>query len=402
MGTETYSYVQLTPFDEVFPMRRSLLVQMPDVPPISDAYSLNMGGTLGMTGTPLRPAKSVQELVDGLNLTNRVHLRTLADYPKREDSTNVKHAARVKAAEMIREQYNRHDFFVVLHGTDSLAETTSALSLIFKQSLQKPVFVIGSQMTKEESGTDMPLQMETTMRIGRAFHRNGVVGVYTLSVGMVLDGARTRKKNESDFVAFYTPGHEPVAYARPHIMLQDHLLRFRDPQRAAEGLRVDGQFERYVMTLKVSADTPPEALTAHIDGPMKGVILEAKGAGNIPDCPWEDELPENNWIEAIRKASEAGMHIAALSPFDDGRINLERYDLGQKARDAGMYSLESMTPDFADFKLRQAIALHGDNRAELQNFLSTDLIGEMLPGLEDEEDEAKEDVVAAHIAALDD
>ncbi len=388
-------------------MRNTTTFQLPQVAAISNAYVNNMGGTLGMTGHPLRPAKSAADLITGLNFTKRVHFRTLEDFPKREDSTNVRHKARVKVAEMIRDQYARNDFFVILQGTDSLAETTSALSMIWKQSLQKSVFVIGSQMTKDESGTDMPMQMESVMRIGRAFHRNGVVGVFTLSVGQVWDGARVRKKNESDFFSFYTPGREPVAYARPHIMLQEYLLRRVDPQRVAEGLRIDGEFEPNVMTLKVSADTPPSALTAHIGGSMKGVILEAKGAGNIPNCPWDDgeshndSTGANDWISAIRQASEAGMHVAALSPFDDGRINLDRYELGALARDAGMYSLGSLTPDMADFKFRQAIARHDEDRKALQFFLTTDMIGEMLPGLEIEEDEPEPDVVERHIAALD-
>ena len=140
---------------------------------------------------------------------------------------------------------------------------------------------------------------------------------------------------------------------------------------------------------------------------MKGVILEAKGAGNIPNCPWDDgeshndSTGANDWISAIRQASEAGMHVAALSPFDDGRINLDRYELGALARDAGMYSLGSLTPDMADFKFRQAIARHDEDRKALQFFLTTDMIGEMLPGLEIEEDEPEPDVVERHIAALD-
>ena len=331
-----------------------------------------------MVGNPLRPAKSAEELLQGIKVPEDLEL-TLADFPLRQDSTNVKHQDRAQMAEMIAAVYDRYDGFIILHGTDSLAETCAYLAMCFKRSLQKPLMVIGAQMTKDESGSDVQMQIENTLRVIQAFIRNQVVGVYNVVMGEVLDGARVRKRKDSDFAAFYTPGKHPVAYAWPHIMIKG--ARKRDPVIFMEGLRLQTEFEPSVVSIMVSADTPPYVLTDMIRmGRVKGIILECKGAGNIPNRPWQEDNEQISWIDAIKLATEAGVHVGILSPFDDGRVILDRYELGSLAKAAGAISLESLTPAMADIKFRQGIALHS---TVLQQFISTNMVGELLEGFED-------------------
>lgn len=344
-------------------------------------FVLNTGGTLGMVGRPLRPAKSAEELLSGVNVHTGIKL-TLKDFEKRQDSTNIVHAERIQMAQVIAEHHENHDAFVVLHGTDSLAETTAVFCMIFKLSLQKPLFVIGAQMSKEESGQDVTMQIENTLRIAGAFTRNDIVGVHNVCISDVWDGSRLRKRAESDVMAFHTPGRHPVAKCWPSIFLGQGL-RKKDRVLAVQGLRLDTQFERRVATIKVSADTTPWLLEGPVKaGVLAGAILEAKGTGNIPDRSWDAEYPVS-WIDAIKTATDAGVHVAILSPFEDGRVVLERYELGQKAKDAGALSLESLTPDMADVKFRQAIAMHPKSPARIQEFLSTNIVGELLPGVVD-------------------
>lgn len=347
-------------------------------------YVLNTGGTLGMVGNPLRPAKSAEELLNGVNIPKGVEL-TLEDFPTRQDSTNVMHKDRVQMGEMISKAYDEHDAFVVLHGTDSLAETCAFLSMLFKLSLQKPLFVIGAQMTKDESGTDVHMQIANTLRVARAFMRNGIVGVYNVCIGNVLDGSRVRKQNEADFLAFDTPGRHPVAKCWPHVKIMDGA-RCRDPVAAVQGLRLDKGFEQHLVSLVVCADSPPYVLMDMVAARrIKGVILECKGAGNIPDRPWKVEEESYSWIDAIKAATTAGIHVGILSPFDDGRVVLERYELGAKAKKAGALSLESLTPAMANAKFRQAIAMHPTKPGRIQEFLATNIVGELLGGFEDED-----------------
>src|SRR3989344_1324045 len=106
-------------------------------------HILNTGGTLGMVGEPLRPAKSAQELMQGVGVPGDFEL-TLVDYPERRDSTNHNNEDRTGFARAIEQAYDENDAFVVLHGTDSLGETCALLGMTFKLSLQKPIFVIGA------------------------------------------------------------------------------------------------------------------------------------------------------------------------------------------------------------------------------------------------------------------
>lgn len=347
-----------------------------------DIFILNTGGTLGMVGRPLRPAKTVYDLMQGINVPKGMNLK-LVDFPKIMDSTNIMHKDRLAMGNIIKEQYNNYDSFVVFHGTDSMAETTSFFCMLFKNTLQKPIFVIGAQMTKDEPGTEVPMQIANTLRVSAVFVRNNIVGVYNVCIGDVLDGSRLRKRRDSDFQAFYTPGRDPVAQAWPNVLIRDGV-RKKDQGLYDKGLHLDQKFESVVATFKVTADTPPWILMDIVKSDrLKGVILECKGTGHIPDRVWQDGEHEYSWIDAIKAATEKNIHVGIMSPFEDGRVILDRYELGQMVKDAGGISLESLTPDMADIKFRQAIASYPSDPSKIQEFISTDFMGELLPGFEE-------------------
>lgn len=352
-------------------------------------YVLNTGGTLGMTGTPMRPAKSAVELLDGIIMPPGIEL-TLVDFPSRQDSTNIMHRDRLEMARMIEAAYLTHDAFVVMHGTDSLAETCAFFTMVFGESLQKPLFVVGAQMGKDESGNDVKMQLENTFRVARVFAQRRLVGVFNVCIGSVLHGARIRKRNEADFDAFHTPGMLLAASAYPNILIYPGVRRM-DPRIEVQGLRLDTEFEQHVVSLVASADTPPYVLMDMVKaGRVKGVILECKGAGQIPDRVWSaEELGSDkpySWIDAIRAATDVGIHVGIISPFEDGRVNLHRYELGEKAAEAGAISLHSLTPPMGDVKFRMALAKYPGDPERIERYLCTDLIGELLPGFEDEDD----------------
>ena len=337
-----------------------------------------------MVGHPLRPAKSASELLEGVSIPPGVEL-VLEDFKIRQDSSDMMHFERAMIARQLATKYQDFDALVVMHGTDSLAETTAAFCMFFKLSLQKPLLVIGAQMTKDEVGSEVGMQLSNTFRIAHSFHKNNAVGVYNVCIGDVWDGSRLKKRAESNFMAFYTPGRNPVARVWPHVHFEDGL-RFKDPILAVQNLRLDTEVEKRVGTIRVSADTPPWMLMDMVErGRLKGAILECKGAGGIPQREWKDYDTDTtySWIDAIAAATKAGIHVGILSPFEDGRVILDRYELGSLAKEAGAISLESLTPDMADVKFRHAIALWPDDRERIQEFISTNIIGELLTGIED-------------------
>lgn len=350
-------------------------------------FICNTGGTIGMVGKPLMPALSAEELLSGVLMPSGVEL-TLDNFPRREDSTNVMHMDRLEMGRVLATKYDDHDAFAYLHGTDSEEDTCAYLSMLYKLSLQKPVFVISAQMSKNEPGNDVPMQIANTVRVAKAFVRNDIAGIYAVCLADVLLGARLRKRRDSDFAAFYTPGVHPIAQSFPHILIQAGARR-KDKVLAVQGLRLDEKFEQHVFAgMKASADNPPYALMDMVEkGRIKGVVLECKGAGNIPNRLWDIDGLKYSWIDAIRAATDKGIHVGVMSPFEDGRVNLDRYALGQLAKAAGAISLESLTPAMADVKFRQAISMHPTRPDRIQEFISTNIVGELLPGFEDEDGE---------------
>lgn len=345
-------------------------------------HILNTGGTLGMVGNPLRAAKSASELMEGLRLPDGIKY-TMEDFEMREDSTNWFNRDRVKMAERIYAGYNKHDATIVFTGTDSLAETTATFCMIFKLSLQKPLIIVGAQMTKDEPGSDTPKQIADSVRIAHLFSEQHVVGAYSIAMGNVYDGSRLKKKNESSFDFLSTPGRAVVAHAYPHIRLEPGIRRC-DSKMFVQGLRMDTQFASPIVTIYPDADTPPWVISQMLTGPdgekLSGLILGAKGAGNIPNRPYSDKY-QKSLIDAIREATEAGTVVGILSPFEDGQIDLDRYELGRKAEEAGAISLESLTPAMASVKLAQAIAMYSGDPEMIQTYISTDIMGELLPGI---------------------
>lgn len=336
----------------------------------------NRGGTLGMNekGEVVETAK---ELIAGITLPSEIQI-TLED-PKRRDSTNCNLFDRLEMAESIARDYNEQDAFVFFHGTDTLELTAAYLSMIFKSSLQKPVYIVAAQKKRGETGTDVPLQIANGLRAGKVFHRKSIAGIFSGCVGKIFDGTRIRKKNESALEFLYTPGKDPVAHAWPHMMVTGKVRRM-DPVLCVQGLRMDTKFERAIPQLEVDADVPGWILERLADDErLKGVILVAKGCGNIPDREWDAEQTRS-WIDAIKYTTEREIPVAILSPFDDGRVDLERYDLGRAAKEAGALSLESLTPAMARAKFGQAIAMHGFNPPAIQQFLSVNIMGELLEG----------------------
>ena len=352
-------------------------------------FALNMGGTLGMIGKPLRPAKTAVELFKGIIVPPGVKV-TLEDFPERRDSTNVPHALRIQAAQLIARVYDDYDSFLIMHGTDSLDSTAAALSMIYKDSLQKSIFVVGAQMSKDEAGSEVKMQLENAMRVAESFHRNNLVGVYNMTIGEVWLGARLRKRNEGDFSAVHTPGIHAVAKAWPHIKFSTFGLRSKSLAVRVQGLRLDVEFERLVAEgIVVSADTPPWLVMDQVrQGPkrMKGFLFICKGAGQITDIKWRDEKfnQKYSWVDVIAKATARGIHIGIVSPFEDGEVDLTRYELGEKAQKAGALSMGSMVPAMADFKFRQAIAKFPNDPKKIEEYCLTDIVGEQLPRTSDQ------------------
>lgn len=344
-------------------------------------FVLNTGGTLGMIGKPLRPAKSGRQLLRGLRISSDIEVK-IEDEPTLKDSTNISHEDRRRIAYAIQEEYKNCDAFLVLHGTDTLERTTAYLSMVFKRSLQKPVFVTGAQSPRDISGSDAIVQLENSFRMLSAFHRNDAVGVYSLSLGDVWHGARLKKRNESNPNSFYTPGLAPVAYAWAEIQFNAGL-RKKDSGLAVDGLTVEADLEEMVAPgIVVSADTPPWLLMTQIKSkyPWKGFLLFCEGSGQITNREWNDPVTHKkySWVDVIAEATSKGIYVGVVSPFEDGTVNLDAYELGAQVKEAGAIGMASLVPAMADIKFRQALWRFPNDPRAIARYCQTDIIGELL------------------------
>lgn len=339
-------------------------------------FALNAGGTIGMTGKPLRPVKSAEEILENIRLPDNIKL-ILNDFPLRQDSTNLTIEDRINMGRVIKENYQNHEAFIVMHGTDTLVETAALFCMLFKDSLQKSLFIIGAQMAKDERGNDVSIQLENTLRAAKSFAVWDIVGVYTICLGNILDGSRLIKKSAFDLATFHAPGKMPAAKIGSDILINQGASKF-NLWKTKKGLLFDDNFARNIAIIKVSADTPPWIMPKITeDKGLDGVILECKGAGNIPDKKWGCKQKNYSWIDAIQMASGQGLPVGIISPFEDGVMDLERYELGAEAKKAGAIALSGLTPAMAEIKFRQAIAMFPNNPDLIQKFISKNFVGEL-------------------------
>lgn len=340
---------------------------------------LNTGGTIAMTGLDAHPFYTGEELYMGIHKPMGIRLGFKA-YNSLMDSTNLQHEDRGTIADILRLEYDKHDAFVILHGSDTLDLTSAYLCMAFDNTLQKPLFVIASAKKPDDVDTDAKQQLRDALVMADVFARSGYVGVYAISAGKVLDGSRVCKRLDAGDDLFYTPGLAPVAEVGS-LTCYPHLLRHRDEKVASQGLSTMRlKLEREVVTLEVSADASPFVLkTLCVANAVRGVILIGKGEGNIPDRlfrSWSENKPIS-WLDAIKDAVTRGIPVGIRSAFEGAEFDMQRYDLGKKALKAGAVSLSGLTPAMADVLFRHLTARYGHGSTVIQKYLDDHPIGKL-------------------------
>ncbi|HLC48883.1 MAG TPA: asparaginase domain-containing protein [Candidatus Andersenbacteria bacterium] len=344
--------------------------------------AVNGGGTIACAGEkPYKPARSAEELLSNCKIPRNMDVE-LVDFEFRPDSTNQRHFQRVKLAEYIQSRYFDIDAWLFMQGTDSLARTGGTENMIWKDTFQVPGVVIGTQFTMDEAGSEVKMTLENALRFLYVALTEGIVGWYNACMGKVWRTSRLMKRQESAYDAFHEPGCDPVAFTYPDVILQGGFW-LRDQKKYQAGLTLEREFATHVNTLDAYADAPPFPLIdlVHSKRTKHGVILRCEGCGNLPNVKWPNEIDDNeySWIDGIRIATEAGIHVGIISPFEDGTVDLTRYELGAEAKAAGAISMVSLTQPTGDFKFRQGIARFPKDPAAIEAYLGHDFMKELLP-----------------------
>ena len=291
------------------------------------------GGTISMSEDPatgaLRPIDfaRLQEYMPELKQTG-VHIKSIPFLPL-IDSSDIQPDTWVKLALTIQEHYDEFDGFVVLHGTDTMAHTASALSFML-ENLSKPVIFTGAQLPIGMMRSDAKENLLTSIEIASA-KENGLPIVPEVCIffeDTLFRGNRTTKKNAEHFNAFNSYNYPPLAKAGVHIKYFRSYIHYPDIDTK---LRVRTQIDQNVAVLKLFPGITRSTVHAilNISG-IKAVILESFGAGNAPRLDW--------FFQELKAASERGIFIINKSQCSTGTVEMGRYETSLNLVNAGVIS----------------------------------------------------------------
>ena len=325
------------------------------------------GGTIGMVPSENGYVPDRDAFLRSLDGIPDLHA---PDFPEWEvevfrpllDSSDIAVDEWNKIGRAIAARYDRFDGFVVLHGTDTMAYSASALSFML-EGLDKPVIFTGAQIPLCQLRSDGRENIVTAMLIA-AGGRVREVCIYFN--GRLLRGNRSTKRSSDQFGAFESPNFPLLAEAGISIRWDRSALRTPDPGpfRLQELERVS------VGVIKVFPGIQFDLFEAIMTERLRGVVLEGFGAGNIPTAAQDSLLP------IIRRAYEHGTVITVCSQCVQGAVSLGAYAASKALRDIGAVDGGDMTTEAALTKLYYLFSL-GLDKEEVKRRMGLDLRGEL-------------------------
>lgn len=329
-------------------------------------YIAHTGGTISMNRSRDGYAPEPGFLQRQMRLMPELHDRsmplcTVHEYDPLLDSSNMTPREWVKIAHDIATNYDAYDGFIVLHGTDTMAYTASALPFMF-EGLSKPVIITGSQIPLCEIRNDARENLITSLLIAANFD---VPEVCLYFGGKLLRGCRSTKVSADGFAAFDSPNFRPLGTVGIGIEIADSLVR--RPKKNAK-LQVHEFRSPVVSALRLFPGISAELVRNILRPPLQGLVLEAYGVGNGPD-------QDSAFLEAIAEATARGVIVVDCTQCLEGTVNLHEYAAGSALARAGVVSGFDMTPEAALAKLHYVLSRYSPAQAKKQ--MARDLRGEV-------------------------
>ena len=305
------------------------------------------GGTIGMktdekTGAlvPFDFSGIYEEfpILRRLNVDIDVHTM-----PKLIDSSNVHPSDWCAIAEVIKANYEKYDGFVILHGTDTMSYTASALSFML-ENLAKPVVFTGSQIPIGLLRTDGRENLITAIEIAgaRQGDRPMVPEVSLLFHSCLYRGNRTRKASAEELDAFRSPNFPPLADVG--VKIAYNMANIAPARATFEPLQIATMLSEGVAIIKLFPGIGEYTLRAilSVEG-LRGVVLETYGAGNAPTAEW--------FLKLMRETVERGVLVLNVTQCDNGSVEMQLYETGLRLQKAGVLSAYDTTTEAAITKL---------------------------------------------------
>ncbi len=283
------------------------------------------------------------------------------------DSSDVDPSIWEKLVSIIEVNYDRFDGFVVLHGTDTMAYTASALSFML-HNLQKPVILTGSQLPLGTIRTDGKENLITALEIAAA-QKNGQAMVPEVCIyfqDKLFRGNRTTKYNAENFRAFRSDNYPPLAEVGVHIKYNYPYIRYA----AHSGkFRVSKRMNTNIALLKIFPGISENVVNAVLNTPgTEAVVLETFGSGNAPTAKW--------FLNSVANAVSRGLLVLNVTQCLAGSVEMERYVTGIHLLEHGVVGGYDMTTESAITKLMYLLA-EKDSKEEVEKCLNLSLRGEI-------------------------
>lgn len=331
-------------------------------------YIAYTGGTIGMQRSPKGYvmmegfAQLIEEKIPP-RISGEMPEYDLYEYPNQIDSSNIVPADWLTIARDIADRYNDYDGFVVLHGTDTMSYTASALSFMLR-GLAKPVIITGSQIPLCEVRNDAQDNLVTAIELACDFNIPEVCLYFN---GRLLRGNRSLKIKATGFDAFDSPNYPWLAQIGIHIELNQRAL-LATHQHTAFELPSD-YAARYVVPLRLFPGISSQLIDAVLALPYRGIILRTYGVGNAPDN--DPEL-----LRSLERASAEGKIVLNLSQCLQGGVHQGSYATGSALTSAGVISGGDMTIEAAFTKLHHLFA-SGMSDQQVREEVQRNLSGEL-------------------------
>ena len=326
----------------------------------SSVLLIYTGGTIGMKEDPfdqsLKPfdfGQILQEVPELRKFACRIDVYTFTPLI---DSSDVEPAMWKQLACLIRDRYEQYDGFVVLHGTDTMAFSASALSFML-EDLGKPVIFTGSQLPIGRPRTDGKENLVSSVEIASARREDGSAAVPEVCIyfnSKLLRGNRCTKINSEGFTAFDSANYPPLAEAGISIRYNTAAIHYPAPELG--GLKVHTSLDTRVSILKLHPGITPQVVRNILLGEeTRAVIIETYGAGNAPSKEW--------FLNIVREACSRGKILLNVTQCLHGGVDMDIYATGKKLKEAGVVSGYDSTTESALAKLFCLMGETEDNEA---------------------------------------